>query len=145
MEPSDSHGMKQAPAQPSWAETVRANDKKRRTTIILIIAGVAAAIGLYILFIYWHPFWRYQPGYVSEAQFGEADWPFTVPEARLLCPGGSQILLQTRVGIFGLTSGAIAHGYKSLDEADIWKYDPTGWHNRLPADKFWTYVNTFCK
>ena len=145
METPDSNEARHETAQPSWAETMRANDKKRRTTTIFIIIGVVAATGQYFLSVYWHPFWRYQPGYVSEAQFGAEGWPFTVPEARVICLGGSQMALQTRAGVFGITSEAIIVGYKSLEEANIWKYDPNGWHQRVPADKFWTYVNTLCK
>ncbi len=145
METSGSKGAGSGTRQPSWADTMRANDKKRRRTTLLIVIGVVAAIGLYFLSVYWHPFWRYQPGYISEAQFGEAGWPFTVPEVRVICLGGSQMALLTRAGMFGITSGAIAFGYKSLDETNIWKYDPNGWHQRLPADQFWTYVNTLCK
>jgi hypothetical protein len=102
------------------------NDKKRKTMIILKILGVVAAIGAYFLFTYWHPFWRYQPGYVSEAQFGD-------------------MLLETRAGIFGLTSHATAMGYMSLEDSSIWKWDPNGWNHRVPADKFWIYVNTLCR
>jgi hypothetical protein len=120
------------------------NDNKRRTTRILMIVGVIAAIGLYFLFSYWHPFWRYQSGYVSEAQFG-ADWPFTVSEARVVCLGAYDMILETRVGVFGLTSNASKFGYKSLDEANIWKWDPNGWNHRVSADKFWIYLNTLCK
>ncbi|NJD61018.1 MAG: hypothetical protein FIA98_16615 [Anaerolineae bacterium] len=119
-------------------------NKKRRRTNILIIIGVIVAISLYILFSYWHPFWRYQSGYVSAAQFGE-DWPFTISEARVICAGPYDMLLQTRAGTFGLTSNAQAIGYQSLEESTIWKYDPNGWQNRVPADKFWLYINTLCK
>jgi multisubunit Na+/H+ antiporter MnhB subunit len=120
------------------------NNKKRRTTNILMIIGVVVAIGLYLLFSYWHPFWRYQSGYVSEAQFG-ADWPFTVSEARVVCLGAYNMILETRVGVFGLTSNALRIGYKSLDDSTIWKWDPNGWNHHVPADKFWIYVNTLCK
>jgi hypothetical protein len=120
------------------------DDKKRRNTTILIIIGVVLAIALYFLFAYWHPFWRYQSGYVSEAQFGE-DWPFTVPEARVICLGPAEMLLETRAGIFGLTSNAIRIGYQSLEDSNIWRWDPNAWNHRVPADKFWIYVNTLCK
>jgi hypothetical protein len=119
-------------------------NKKRRTNTILIIIGVVIAIGLYLLFSYWHPFWRYQSGYVSEPQFG-ADWPFTVSEARVVCLGAYDMILETRVGVFGLTSNALRIGYDSLDDATIWKWDPNGLNHRVPADKFWIYVNTLCK
>jgi hypothetical protein len=120
------------------------NDKKRKTMIILKILGVVAAIGAFFLFTYWHPFWRYQPGYVSEAQFGD-DWPFTVSEARVRCLGAGEMLLETRAGIFGLTSHATAMGYMSLEDSSIWIWDPNGWNHRVPADKFWIYVNTLCR
>jgi hypothetical protein len=119
-------------------------DKKRIRTPTLIIFGIFAAIGLYILFSSWRPFWKYSPGYISQAQFG-ADWPFTVPEARVICIGQTDMLLETRAGVFGITSHAIAIGYPSLDEAAIWKYDPNGWKHRVPADRFWIHVNTLCK
>lgn len=118
-------------------------NKKRRTDL-LVIVGITIAIGLYLVFSYWHPFWRYQPGYVSEAQFGQ-DWPFTFSEARVLCVGSADMLLETRAGTYGITSHAIAIGYPGIDGANIWKWDPNGWNNRVPADKFWIYVNTLCK
>jgi hypothetical protein len=135
-------GMRETAHLPE-ATTNYLNNKKRRITILIII-GIVAAIGLYFLSSYWHPFWRYQPGYVSEAQFKE-DWPFTVSEAKVVCLGSGEMILTTRAGIFGLTSHAIAIGYKSLEDANIWKWDPSGWHNHVPADEFWIYVNTLCK
>lgn len=131
-------------AQPSWTRTMTSNNKKRRTTTILKIIGVVVAIGLLFLFSYWHPFWRYQSGYVSEAQFGE-DWPFTVSEARVVCIGAADMILKTRVGTFGLTSHAKAIGFKSIEDSTIWKWDPNGWNHHVTADKFWIYVNTLCK
>jgi multisubunit Na+/H+ antiporter MnhB subunit len=130
--------------QPLTTTTMTSINKKRRTKNILMIIGVVVAIGLYILFSYWHPFWRYQSGYVSEVQFG-ADWPFTVSEARLVCLGAYDMILETRVGVFGLTGNALRIGYKSLEDSTIWKWDPNGWNHRVPADKFWLYVNTLCK
>jgi hypothetical protein len=135
---------RERPHNRQWRQQIPRITKKKRTTIILIIIGVVVAIGLFILFSYWHPFWRYQPGYLSEAQFGD-DWPFTVSEAKVVCLGTGEMILVTRVGIFGLTGHAIAIGYKSLEDSSIWKWDPSGWHNRVPADKFWIYVNTRCK
>ena len=116
----------------------------RITSTLLIIIGVVLIIGIFILFSIWHPFWRYQPGYVSAAQFG-ADWPFTVSEARVVCIGNASMLLETRAGIFGMSSNTIRVGYPSLDEATIWKWDPNAWNHRVPADSFWLYVNTLCK
>jgi hypothetical protein len=127
----------------SGATTNYSNNQKRRTTIFIII-GIVAAVGLYFLSSDWHPFWRYEPGYVSGTQFGE-DWPFTVSEAKVVCLGPGEMILMTSAGIFGLTSHAIAIGYESLDDAKIWKWDPSGWNNHVPADKLWTYVNTLCK
>src|SRR5574340_1274740 len=92
-------------AQPSGFTKFSREDKKRRTRNILIILASVLAIGLFFLFSYWHPFGQYQSGYVSEAQFGE-EWPFTVSEARVLCLG-SDMVLETRQGIFGITSHAI--------------------------------------
>jgi|WetSurMetagenome_2_1015567.scaffolds.fasta_scaffold365462_2 hypothetical protein len=120
------------------------NNNRRGTKTILIIIGVVVAIGLWFLSSYWHPFWRYQPGYVSEAQFGE-NWPFTVSEARVVCLGAGDMILETRAGAFGITSNAIRIGYQSLEDSTIWKWDPNGWNHRVPTDKFWIYVNTLCK
>lgn len=124
--------------------TMAPNNKKRRTTNLLIMIGVVVAIGLYFLNSYWHPFWRYQSGYVSEAQFGE-DWPFTVSEARVVCLGAYDMILETRAGVFGLTSNSLRIGYKSLEDSNIWKWDQSGLNHRVAADKFWLYVNTLCK
>jgi hypothetical protein len=140
---SDPNEEKRETRQPPGVTTNTSYDKKRRTRIFLIVFGVVAAIGLYLLNSYWHPLWRYQAGYVSEAQFGE-DWPFTVSEAKVVCLGRGEMILVTSAGAFGLTSHAIAIGYRSLEEANIWKWDPNGWNQRVPADKFWTYVNTLC-
>ncbi len=120
------------------------NILKRIPTPIFVILGIVAAVGLYVLFTHWHPLWRYQAGYVSQAQFGE-DWPFTVPEAKVVCYGNGEMVLLTSAGAYGLTSGMIGMGYQSLEQADIWKLDPNGWKQRVPADKFWVYVNTLCK
>ena len=85
-----------------------------------------------------------ETAHLSEAQFRE-DWPFTVSEAKVVCLGSGEKILMTRAGIFGLTSHAISIGYKSLEDAKIWKWDPSGWHNHVPADEFWTHVNTLCR
>jgi hypothetical protein len=130
--------------QPSTTTTMTSINKKRRTKNILMIIGVIVAIGLYFLFSYWHPFWRYQRGYISEAQFGD-DWPFTVSEAKVVCLGSNDMILETSVGVFGLTSNAIRIGYTSLEDSTIWKVDPNGWNQHVPADKLWIYVNTLCK
>jgi hypothetical protein len=143
MTTSDSNERKRENAQ-LLETTKNASINKKRINNILVIIGVVVAIGLYILFSYWHPFWRYQPGYVSQTQFGD-DWPFTVSEAKVVCLGSGDMILETRAGSFGLTSHVIAIGYESLEDASIWKWDPSGWHNHVPADKFWTYVNTLCK
>jgi hypothetical protein len=118
--------------------------RKPTLPAVFIITGVVVAIALFFLFSSWHPFWRYQSGYVSEAQFG-VDWPFTVSEARVICLGDADMILETRAGVFGLTSNAIRVGYKSLEDSTLWKWDPNGWNHRVPADKFWVYVNTLCK
>jgi hypothetical protein len=55
------------------------------------------------------------------------------------------MILETRAGVFGLTSNAIRVGYKSLEDSTLWKWDPNGWNHRVPTDKFWIYVNTLCK
>lgn len=138
------NGEKRKIAQPSGTIRIIPDDKYGRIRTILIIIGVVVVIALYFLFSYWHPFWRYQSGYISEAQFGD-DWPFTVSEARVICLGAAEMILETRVGIFGMTSNAIRAGYSSLEESNIWKWDPNGWNHRVPADKFWIYVNTLCK
>jgi hypothetical protein len=143
MTTSGSNAGKSETAQPSMRAIYAAQDKKKRTMILLGMIAALAVISLVILFQYWHPLWRYQYGYVSEAQFGQ-DWPFTVPEAKVICLGPN-MLLETRAGIFALTSQAVTVGYKSLESSNIWKYDPNGWKQRVSADKFWTYVNTLCK
>ncbi len=125
------------------ATTMNSNNKRRKNHILIII-GVVGAIGLYFLFSHWHPFWRYQPGYVSEAQFGK-DWPFTVSEAKVVCLGSGEMILVTSAGAFGLTSHASRIGYQSLEDSNIWKWDPNGWNHRVPADKFWIHVNTLCQ
>ncbi len=119
-------------------------DRLKSSKTVLIVLGALVVISLFIINSYWHPFWRYQAGYVSQAQFG-ADWPFTFKDAKVTCMGPGELLLETRAGVFGLTSGALRMGYTSLEDADIWKFDPNGWNNRVPADKFWLYVNTLCK
>jgi hypothetical protein len=91
----------------------------------------------------WHPFWPFQSSYLS-AQLIDEQWPFTVSEARLVC-AGSEMLLEASTGTFGLTSHALSIDYPSLEGSSIWKYDPNGWQGRLPAEKFWLYVNTLCK
>ena len=118
-------------------------DHKRRNKIFIIV-GIGVVVALFVINSYLHPFWRFQSGYVSEAQFG-ADWPFTVSEARVICLGYGEMVLETRAGAFGLTSGTIAIGYMSLEDSKIWKWDPDGWNHRVPADSFWTYVNTLCR
>ena len=119
--------------------------KRERRTFTLVIVGIVVIVVLYFfLDSYVHPFWRYQSGYVSQAQYGE-DWPFTVKEARVVCIGQGGMLLETRVGSFGMTSGTVAMGYQDLNDANIWKFDPAGFQNRVPATSFWIYVNTLCK
>jgi hypothetical protein len=127
-----------------WQQWEQEMINKTRINHILIMVGVVLVIGLAILFSWWHPFWRYQAGYVSEAQFGE-DWPFTVSEAKVVCLGSGEMILMTRAGAFGLTGHAVSVGYMSLEDSGIWKWDPNGWNHHVPADKFWIYVNTLCK
>ncbi len=117
---------------------------RTRKNIILITIGGLLIIGLFVLFSFWHPFWRFQAGYVSEAQFG-IDWPFTVSEAKVVCIGNASMLLETSAGIFGMTSNTIRIGYTSLEEAPIWKWDPNASNHRVPAESFWLYVNSLCR
>jgi hypothetical protein len=52
------------------------------------------------------------------------------------------MILETRVGIYGITSHAIAVGYKSLEQTAIWRWDPNELNHRMLADEFWIYGNT---
>lgn len=65
---------------------------------------------------------------ITMKEYGK-DWPFTHPEARLMCDGGiSLVKIDGRK--YGLTHKAQEKGYPPIDS--VWREDP-----EVPGSKIW--------